>query len=109
MTPRNQMTPIQRFCRLSTKYFVWFAVAIMVVGWAIDAVPGSRVLEYIGSGVFWLGYWFLWLLLPIAAFRPQNYFYLEGDCGLRVKRVGFVAAVLLSVHLLILLSIALIW
>ena len=109
------MTRIQRFCSLSTKHFVWLTVPIMVIGWALDAVTGplwshfgihANALEYIGGGLFWVGYCLLWVLLPVAAFRPESRFYLKGDCGLRAKRVGLVVAILLIIHVLLVIALA---
>jgi hypothetical protein len=108
------MPRIAQFSSLPTKLFVWLAVILMLMGWGMDMVTGSlwvhlgihaHVLEFIGSTIFWFGYFFLWVLLPVAAFRPENRFYTRGDCQLRFKRVAFVAAILLAVHIWIFISI----
>lgn len=104
----------QAFSNVPTKRYAWLAVLGCVLGYALDKATeplwvhlGIRApaLEYIGAGLFWLGYAVLWLLLPIAAFRPDSRFYYGGDCALRWRRAGFVLALLALVHGWLLISL----
>lgn len=90
----------------------------IVVGWALDAMTGplwvrfgihATALEYVGGGVAILGYWLLWVLLPVSAFRPENRFYTRGDCSLRAKRFGLVLGLLFVVHLMIVVAVFFMW
>ncbi|MEY3898083.1 MAG: hypothetical protein RLZZ214_3604 [Verrucomicrobiota bacterium] len=105
-----------RLSNLPTKSYVWVSLVLMVIGWGLDAITGplwvrfgihGQALEYLGGGVFWAGFALLVLLIPLAAFRPDNRFYLDGDCKLRAKRVGFVLGVLLAVMVVMIVGIAL--
>lgn len=58
----------------------------------------ATALEYLGGGLAWVGYWSLWVLLAISAFRPETRFYLSGDCLLRAKRFGLILGILVLVH-----------
>lgn len=88
----------------------------MLVGWALDAVTSPLrihlgihvdVLEYLGGAIFWIGYGVLWALLPVSAFRPENRFYLSGDCTQRARRFGLVLGIIVLVHVLIFIALAL--
>jgi hypothetical protein len=112
------MTLITRLRGLPTRKFVWAALTCMLVGWALDAVTGplrvyfglnAGVLEYLGGTIFWFGYGVLWVLLPVAAFRPESRFYLRGDCSLRARRFGFVLGTILIAHILIFIAFAWMW
>jgi hypothetical protein len=121
MNPTAQETAMEGIFRLSnirTTLFAWAALACIITGWAIDAVTGplwvrfgihANALEYIGGGLAALGYWSLWLLLPVSAFRPETRFYRHGDCSLRVKRFILILSLLVAVHLWIILAIAFLW
>jgi len=108
------MQRTHHLAKLSTKSWVWIALASLLVGWIMEGITSplwvhfqihAKALEYLGSGIFWLGYCALWILLPIAAFRPEARFYLHGDCRLRLRRFGFVACVITIVHLLLFIDI----
>lgn len=112
------MTLVSRLSSWPTKRFIWAATILFLVGWAADAVTGplwvhfgihAHALEYLGAGFAWIGYWVLWLLLPISAFRPETRFCLRGDCLLRAKRFGLVLAVLFVLHIAMVVSFALAW
>jgi hypothetical protein len=103
---------------IRTTQFAWAAMAIIVMGGVLDVVNGplwvrfgihAPALEYIGSGLAAVGYGLLWVLLPVSAFRPENRFYMRGDCSLRAKRFGLILGLLLALHLLLFLAIALTW
>jgi hypothetical protein len=68
-----------------------------------------QAMEYLGSGLWLLGYWLLWVLLPISAFRPENRFYCVGDWSLRVKRFSLIFGLIALVHLWIILAFAFMW
>ena len=102
------MNRIPRLTDVRTIHFAWAAIAAMVLGSALDYVTGplwvhfglhAIALEYIGGGLAVLGYWMLWLLLPISAFRPERRFYTKGDCALRELRCWQVFGLLLLVHI----------
>lgn len=110
------MTITARCSSLTTKSYVWVSLAMMAIGWVLDAITGplwvhfgihGQALEYLGGGINWLGICLLLLLLPVAAFRPDNRFYLQGDCRLRAKRVGFVLGVILAVFIVMIVGFAL--
>ncbi|MEO5712548.1 MAG: hypothetical protein ABIT37_03590 [Luteolibacter sp.] len=110
------MTASARFSRLSTKSYVWMSVALMAIGSGLDAITGplwvhfgihGHALEYFGGGIYWLGLSLLLLLIPVAASRPDDHFYLRGDCKLRAQRVGFVFGVLLVVFIVMIVGLAL--
>jgi hypothetical protein len=103
----------QRFSNVPTKRYAWFVVIACVVGSAIDKATEplwvhfgihASAFEYLGAGLFWSGYSVLWLLVPIAVFRPDSRFYCDGDCVLRLKRVGFILALLTLMHAWLVLS-----
>jgi hypothetical protein len=107
-----------RFRDIRTTRFAWAAMVCIAIGWALDAVTGplwvrfgihATALEYVGGGIWVLGYGLLWVLLPVSAFRPENRFYAHGDCLLRAKCFGLVLGLLLIVHLLFVLAFALTW
>jgi hypothetical protein len=107
-----------RFKDVRTTRFAWAAMLSIVIGWALDALTGplwvrfgihATALEYFGGGLAALGYGLLWILLPVSAFRPENRFYMRGDCSLRAKRFGLVLGFLLLVHLLLVLGLAFMW
>ena len=88
----------------------------MLVAWGMDAITGplwvrfgihGNVLESLSTGIFWAAYGLMWILLPVAAFRPENRFYLKGDCRLRAKRFGLVLGIHVVLYVLILVTYAL--
>jgi hypothetical protein len=104
-----------RFTDVRTTQLAWAAMVCAGVGWALDAVTGplwvrfgihAGVLETLGTGLWWFAYAVLWLLLPVSAFRPENRFYTQGDCLLRVKRFALILSLLAVMHLLIAVSVA---
>lgn len=112
------MERIPRLTDIRTLHFVWAAMTAIVLGVALDAVTGplwvhfglhATALEYVGSGLAALGYWLLWLLLPISAFRPERRFYTSGDCTLRAKRFGLVFGLLVLVHGWIVVALVSVW
>lgn len=116
VTLHPAMTVVARCSSLPTKSYVWVSLGLMVTGWALDAITGplwvrfgihGLALEYLGGGIFWLGFGLLAILVPVAAFRPDDRFYLKGDCKLRAKRVGFVLGVLLAVFIVMIIGMAL--
>jgi hypothetical protein len=100
--------------KISTKAYGWCALGFCLIGYVLDALSGSlwvhwhihgRPLDYIGGGLFWLGYALLWILLPVSLFRPNSRFYMTGDCCSRASMFGFTALLLLAAHALIIWSI----
>lgn len=109
------MKTIRHLNTLNTTTWIWLAVGLMATGWALEALHilvwphyrvAAKVMEYLGTGVAWAGYACILALIPISAFRPENRFYLNGDCGLRAKRFGLVLAVNFAVFVLLVLTIA---
>lgn len=101
-----------------TRRFVWLALSVLLVAWVIDTVNWPLKLhfgvpylplEYLCSGMAMLGWGFLLLLLPIAAFRPDARFYKKGDCGRRAKAFGFVLAANFAVFTWVLISSIVAW
>lgn len=101
-----------------TRRFVWPALSIVLVAWVIDTVNlplkvhfgvPYLPLEYLSAGMSMLGWGFLLLLLPVAAFRPEARFYLKGDCARRAKTFGFVLAANFAIFTLLLISSIVAW
>lgn len=93
-----------------TRSLVWPALSILLAAWVIDSVNWPlkvhfgvpyRPLEYLSTGMAMLGWGFLLLLLPVAAFRPEARFYLKGDCDRRAKTFAFVLMANLAVFVAI--------
>jgi|SRR5690606_18834558 len=100
--------------KLSTKAYGWLSLSLCLTGYILGALSGplwvhwgihGRSLDYIGGGLFWLGYALLWILLPVSLFRPNSRFYMTGDCCSRASMFGFTALLLLTAHALIIWSI----
>ncbi len=107
------MTATARLLHWPTLHYVKAAGALMLVAWGMDAITGplwgrfgihGQALESLSTGIFWLAYIMMWILLPVAAFRPENRFYLKGDCRLRAMRFGLVLGIHVAIYLLIAIS-----
>lgn len=111
---QSDLMKAARLTDWSTRRFVWLTVSFMVAAWLIDVVDWPlkihfgipyMPLEYLSTAMFHFGWCFLVLLLPVAAFRPDNRFYLRGDCGLRAKAFGFVLVANLAVFAAVIIMI----
>jgi hypothetical protein len=102
-----------RFSQVTTKHYAWFTVVLCLLGAAFDKASGllwvhfgihGAQLEYLGLGLFWSGYAILWLLVPIAFFRPDARFYCGGDRALRFKRSRYVLLLVVLIHVWLIIS-----
>lgn len=91
----------------STRSLAWLALAVISAAWLGDDVNWPlkvqfgipyRPLEYLSSGMGILGWAFLLILLPVAAFRPDTRFSLKGDCRRRAGTFAFVLMANLVVY-----------
>ena len=89
-------------------------LGLAVIGVVMDLITGplwvhlglhAYSLEIIGTGLFWLSYIALWILLPVAAFRPVDRFYLHGDCLLRLRKFGLVFGALTVIHVILIATV----
>lgn len=87
-----------------TRRFAWLAISVLLAA-GVPYLP----LEYLSSGMAMLGWGFLVLLLPVAAFRPDARFYLKGDCTRRAKTFAFVLGANLAVFVLVLATMVAAW
>lgn len=99
----------------STTRLAFIVLGLALSGWLLDAIPGptwsqwgvhSRGMEIFSTGLFNLCYGALWILLPVAAFRPLDRFYMKGDCLLRLRKFGLVFGILVLIHALIIAHFA---
>ena len=102
-----------KIVHLSTKGHICLAAILWFVGVACDAITEplwthyglhAVALEYLGGGLAWSGYVYLWILLCVAPFRPTNRFSLVGECATRAKLTATVFVVLMIVHAMIISS-----
>lgn len=83
----------------STRRLAGTALAVISAAWLVDAVNWPLKmhfgmpyppLEYLSSGMGILGWAFLLMLLPVAAFRPDATFSMKGNCKRRAGTFAFV-------------------
>ncbi|RYD27791.1 MAG: hypothetical protein EOP87_20625 [Verrucomicrobiaceae bacterium] len=102
----------------TTLRYMWIAVSVFSAAGIIDAVNWPlkvhfgvpyQPLEHLSSGMAMLGWGFLLLLLPVAAFRPDARFYLKGDCARRAKTFSFVVVANLAVFVCVVITALMAW
>ena len=104
------MEALSRITSVRTVHLVWTAFWIFIAGALLDPLGDSlwgcsliynnqhTVFETLSSVIAAVGYGSLWILLPVAAFRPEREFTRNGDGPVRAVRL--VIVLLLLVHLL---------